>query len=271
MKSISFSILFVILLLATIPSNGSETNIVSNNNKSTIQSEKINGIDYVPLKLIASHIFPKSIFTESSSSIKYKDNEIKLALGSFYVLLRNNSDIRVAQMTLPAISLKNEIVVPFDTFIEALRNLDLIKYDRTESGFFIEIINNAHKIAEQASPVDNENLAPQNTNKSQIEKSEVKIDVSRSKQLKNNNIEAAKETQAKTIAEKTDVEEPKAKITEHSPDGIKSMPTAKPTTEVAPKPIIDYNIPLDFNSKIPANKYSIPSSLDRRSILKKNN
>ncbi len=240
-------ILFSILLgIIFVSISSAETNTTLINGKKPLNSEIINGVNYMSLDALAATIFPKSKFDVSSGSIKYNSTEIKCAVGSFYVLLKNNSEMKVAQMSLPAIEMNNTMTIPLESFIMALSSLELIKFDKTSTGYFIELESPATR-AETENKTDEEMNADL-PEKTIVKQSTVNIEV-RKPLPTNSEKKAATKVKAKNIETMTKDEPIKV---------VPETDTYKP-------------IPEGYNPEIPVNKYHIPAALDRSSILKKNN
>lgn len=209
--------------------------INANGNSSTVRTERINSIEYAQF-----HSLTKLIFANSKTlgnSIFFSGNEVKTAVGSFYVLLKNNSDVKVSQMSLPAISLNNSIYVPLESFVSALTSLELIKSDITSAGYFIEPIISNFETASEAEKII------EKPRKSVIEKSNVKINIAKQQEPQNNENE-----------EKATVK-------------IEKKSKAREIKKVVPETEVFQSAPHN-NPTIPPNKYYIPESLDR-SVIKK--
>jgi len=232
----------------------SNIRIHSSATQTSMQTERINNIDYVNLKELSKLIFPNSSFNDRSGSIRMNNYEIKCSIGSFFVVFRDGENIKVSQMNLPAISFKQNIYVPIKSFIEALTNMDLIKADFTQSGLFVELNDILSKSISNHSTtpnaVTNERRA-EPVNRSVIESGSIRVKVA-----------------------------PTPKTTPHSTDQAKTR--IAPTNNIenlAPQSLnnsVNQTMPVTINEEkhnkvgietIPTNKYIIPNSLNRSAVI----
>ncbi len=169
---IKLQIIAVVLwAIASINASASDFRINSHGKATIVQTERINSIEYAPLNSISKLILPSS--NCKGSSVFFEGIEIKAAVGSFYILHRTSSDMKVAQMSLPTIYFNNAIYVPLESFLSVLANMGLIKYDQTDAGFFIELQQASEQGDETASEKP---VAPK---KPTVKKSNVAINVAR--------------------------------------------------------------------------------------------
>ncbi len=248
-----FTISVIIALFVFANNSMSNIRVHSSAAQTSMQTERINNIDYVNLKDLSKLIFPKSTFNEKSGSIRIGELEIKCSVGSFFVLFRDDEDIKVSQMNLPAISFKQNIFVPIKSFIDALVNMNLIKADFTESGLFVEINN---EIIEQTinAPAPNQRTTHDNVNRSSIEKSKINVKVAHP--TSSPNASKAANQPSRTLPNLP------IETSDNTTNLEENIPTNLPT-QIADE---DEQKKVGIES-IPTNMYFIPKTLDRRAVI----
>lgn len=128
--------LIIILNLLLISKDLEKNTLIIKYNE---QCKQINLIKYNNQKYISISELPK-IFAEDNDifSKNYFIERIneKLIFSdlTFFVVYRNETQMRVAQMNLPSIIIKDNLQIPFKSFLETMNTLGLIKcYFETEN------------------------------------------------------------------------------------------------------------------------------------------
>lgn len=145
-------VLVIVALLFGINRMVAEPITIIGKAKINIPTLNLNNGKYADLENLGKALFPGALFVSESGTLINKFYKIKCSNGSFFVLLKTTEEQSVAQMTLPAVEIEGRIKVPFVEFLGALAQLDLIEYDNTANGSFIQF-----KSAKSESKPDIEN------------------------------------------------------------------------------------------------------------------
>ena len=111
-------ILFIILCSISLLSS-EKLEVFHNEVMRNIPTESINGQQYINIDNLHL-IFPNGEYANKYNEIYYSEGMIRVAAGSFFVFYENDKEIKIAQMSSPAILYKGSIYVPTDTFIRSL-------------------------------------------------------------------------------------------------------------------------------------------------------
>lgn len=205
-----------------------------------VETVSINETEYVPFGRMASMMFASGSFDKSSNSFRLNDIELKVAASSFYVLYRTNEEMKVGQMRLPAIYFNEDIHVAVEPIMEALQSMELLVYDLTDKGLFVELSSH---LANKLTVTPNELIR-----KTKVEKGKIKIEV-------------------EAPHSRTDAES-KPELSIHNSKEPKANKSQKKESHKSNDEEIEVfqKVPDNYNTKIPANKYYIPKSLDRGNL-----
>lgn len=122
-------ILFILILFFSLHHNSfsySKYKIITPSGKQAVISTlTLSNNDYAQFTQLSGILFPHCIYNENEGEIEFKDIRIKAAPGSFFILYQDSLIQNVAQMTLPAIYINNQIYVPILPFINSLKFLTL--------------------------------------------------------------------------------------------------------------------------------------------------
>lgn len=116
--------------------------IYPNGKQMNMPSVRVNDYDYISLRNFAKYIFADSKYIFSTGEIIDKEIRLRCLPASFFVLYQNNEEIKISQMTLPAINLREEIFVPVNTFFQSLNSLGCIKNKVEGKSIYLESIVN---------------------------------------------------------------------------------------------------------------------------------
>jgi N-acetylmuramoyl-L-alanine amidase len=140
-----FNIIIVILFLNCI-NLSSISNfykiILPDGKQINLPYERVNDYDYINFKHFAKYFLSDSKYIYSTGEIIDKNIRLRCLPASFFILYQNHEDIKISQMTLPAINLKEEIFVPVNTFFQSLNSLGYIKNRIEGKVIYLESGNN---------------------------------------------------------------------------------------------------------------------------------
>jgi hypothetical protein len=110
-------------------------NISINGISKNIEFNVYNGVQYVSVKSLGIFFNDKS--KVEVTAIKLKSEVLKFADGSFFVVFEDTNYMRVAQMSLPCIKIKDLLFIPIKTFLNSLAGIGLIKIENSNGEFII--------------------------------------------------------------------------------------------------------------------------------------
>lgn len=95
----------------------------------TLDSRKVNGIDYTTMRQLSSLIAAGGRFVPEAFTLESRGMSLKTLPGSFFILLEIDDSVKIAQMLLPALLSKRDILLPVQTFFQSLETLGLYQVD----------------------------------------------------------------------------------------------------------------------------------------------
>lgn len=113
----------------------SEITINTNGLDKIIKYQNINSTNYIEIKYLASLLNNNTSLEDYA--IIYKNEKLKFASGSFFVVYESDKKLRVAQMSLPCIEFKGYLLLPLDAFLQATQGIGLINYRKKFGKYFI--------------------------------------------------------------------------------------------------------------------------------------
>lgn len=144
------STLFLIVILLSIEtahaSFSSYKITGKDGNVETISSQIMSGNSYVSYEKLAKLILENAKTNNTSYKIYNQDESIEFVPGSFFFKYSNEENKKMAQMTLPAVSMKKNLMVPIEEFFAALSGIEVV--DLYISGNTISLIGE-NKVAEK--------------------------------------------------------------------------------------------------------------------------
>lgn len=114
MKHFLFIIFFFIAYL-----NALSVDLYHNNKKIKIKSIEINGIEYATLTDIKP-LFSSDVMQENNNEIIFRNSILRVAPGSFFIFYEDDKEIKINQMSSPAISNNSKTYVPLLSFVKKM-------------------------------------------------------------------------------------------------------------------------------------------------------
>ncbi|MBX3042473.1 MAG: hypothetical protein KIT33_06820 [Candidatus Kapabacteria bacterium] len=126
--------IFIIVFIISSSGLIAET-ILINGSKKSINLKQINNTDYIQINELAKLLDVNALCNDNN--IKYNNESLKFALGSFFVVYENDDLLRVAQMNLPVIELNYQTFIPFNSFINSMQGIGLLEYKYSDKTLII--------------------------------------------------------------------------------------------------------------------------------------
>lgn len=125
--------------------------------KKAISSERFNGVEYVDYNAFLKSVFPKASSRPEVGEFVNEKLLIKCSPGSFFVIVDQNNDKKIFQMTLPAISFKEKLWIPLESFLNIMSTGKILKFDVAPTGVFIEFTGTRKtpEVKKEAETVEN--------------------------------------------------------------------------------------------------------------------
>jgi len=126
--------LLILICFMLLPKSDSVT-IIINGNEKLAKINKINGVDFIELKIL-SEIFDADI---SDKYIISKRNEtLKFAAGSFFSVYEKAGRLRAAQLNSPAVQgTEQQLYIPLNSFLIAYQGLGLLNFEISGKKYII--------------------------------------------------------------------------------------------------------------------------------------
>lgn len=128
-KNNLIAVLTTILLLLTFTLDSYSASryilVHPNGKKNAIHFRSFSGKKYISLLHIRDLLFRKHKISLKYNEITHKHERFRATAGSFYLLYEKNGKVKIAQMTSPAITVKNMLYLPMISFFRSLPTLDL--------------------------------------------------------------------------------------------------------------------------------------------------
>ncbi len=123
-----------------------------------------NATSYISINDLSDLISTGAIV--ENNQIVLDGESVKFAAGSFYCVYRDGDNIRVAQMSLPAITINSELYIPFNSLLSALSGIKLIHNELLGKGWLVKsnIFNklNHEKPNRNLKPLDGNEVSKDN-------------------------------------------------------------------------------------------------------------
>ncbi len=101
---------------------------------------KFNDQYYFSIKELSKIFVLNNDINANEYYLNYKDEELIFSELSFFMVYRSNSQMRVAQMSHPAIKINDVLHIPINTFFVSMNSLNLIN-SQTQSDKIVDIID----------------------------------------------------------------------------------------------------------------------------------
>jgi hypothetical protein len=114
-------LVLIILFLAFFAAEAANYNFVgADGRKSMIKPTVLNQKEYISINRYYNIIFPGSTYDPKTYSIGHQNRIIRITPATFYLQCTIGQDNYSAQMNLPAIKYQSDILVPLESFFNAL-------------------------------------------------------------------------------------------------------------------------------------------------------
>lgn len=118
---------FLVFELLTVPVKSASYSVINQSRtKSNFTTETINDKEYIQFSKLSEIFFGNHLSNHESNEISYQNCLIRFAPASFFVLFECSDNRFVGQMNLPALIIRNELLIPFHSFISVLNKSQLM-------------------------------------------------------------------------------------------------------------------------------------------------
>lgn len=136
-----------LLMLLSVESQAGRYRIHNIDGRSfSIAAKEVNGRDFAPLDKVHDVIFPGSVYDQAKNLITFEGQSLKIMPASFFIVHDKDNDLRIAQMTLPAIEQNGRVYIPVEPFINALQTLNIYDVNIDKKNISINYITKIGKL-----------------------------------------------------------------------------------------------------------------------------
>lgn len=103
--------------------------VLPSGNTRVFDSRSINGIDYTSMRQLSNLIAYGGKYHAEKFTMESRGIKLRTLPGSFFIVLETDESTKIAQMLLPVLLSKKDILLPIQTFFQSLQTLGLYNVD----------------------------------------------------------------------------------------------------------------------------------------------